>query len=107
LAVIPIEKLRDYLLEATHPENGGKAPFFNSMSYFKERWSVMAEDLRMQHLVLDASPGKANFEGQTYRIEGELRGPLRAANIRSIWQIDFGATFPRFVTAYPIRRRRP
>ena len=105
-ALIPVEKLRDYLLEASHPQNGGKAAFFNLMGYFKESWELMADDLRTQHLPQEARPGRMNPKGLTYRIEAELRGPLGTANIRSIWQIDFGTTVPKLVTAYPIRSRR-
>lgn len=41
-AGIAQEKIRDYLLNAAHPDNGGKAPFFLSLGFQREDWSALA-----------------------------------------------------------------
>lgn len=46
--------------------------------------------------------------GTRYVIEGPLIAPNgRELQIRSIWFIDTGSGTPRFVTAYPLKRRTP
>jgi hypothetical protein len=42
--------------------------------------------------------------GTKYLIEGRISGPTgTAAAIRSVWFVETGERFPRFVTAYPLR----
>lgn len=101
-AVIASEKLRDYLLSPTHPVGRFKAPFFNALGYSQDRWEKLEEDLRLQHLSLDALPGQRNEYGQKYEIHGPMTGPNgKSANLVSVWIILNGATRPRFITAYP------
>jgi hypothetical protein len=101
LAIIPEGKLRDYLLNPDHPSNGGKAHLFAALGYRPENWSVLAADLRDQHLILDAIERRPNLFGVPFEIVGILIGPTGSAIIRSIWQIDYGSEVPRFITAYP------
>jgi len=53
-AIIPAEKLRDYLLNPDHPNNGGKARLYAALCYTAANWEDLAEDLRQQHLRFDA-----------------------------------------------------
>ena len=99
-AVIPPEKLRDYLLNPDHPENGGKARVFAALGYTAANWEELAEDLRQQHVSLDAEEQLHPFWTR-YIIAGRLQGPKGSANIRSVWQIDSGSQIPRLITAYP------
>ncbi len=42
--------------------------------------------------------------GIKYVIDGTLHAPSGGvANVRTIWIVDAGGEYPRFVTAYPIR----
>jgi hypothetical protein len=99
-AIIPSEKLRDYLLNAAHPWNNGKARLFAALGYFPENWEVLASDFRAQHLSEEATQSGISPEGVKYFIIAPLLGPIGRANIKSIWQIDFGAEVPRFISAY-------
>jgi Domain of unknown function (DUF6883) len=45
--------------------------------------------------------------GTRYIIEGKLNTPSgKKPLIRSIWFLESGENIPRFVTAYPLRRRK-
>lgn len=101
-AIIPVEKLRDYLLSPHHPVGKFKAAFFASLGYTEEDWTKLEEDLRSQHLVLDAEEQERTLYGRKFVIVGPLTGPSeRTALVVSVWVIPSGEESPRFVTAYP------
>ena len=103
-AVIPPEKLRDYLLSHEHPVGRFKAAFLAGLGYTREDWSALEADLRSQHLRLDAEEMKATGYGRKFAITGPMRGPSNStAIVTSIWVVRSGEETPRFVTAYPGR----
>jgi hypothetical protein len=53
-AIIPMEKLRDYLLSSRHPIGRFKAAFFAGLGYTKPDSARLGQDLRSQHLTLEA-----------------------------------------------------
>ena len=43
--------------------------------------------------------------GPRYHVDGELETPDgRNPWVRTVWQIDLGSDYPRFLTAHPHRR---
>jgi hypothetical protein len=101
-AEIDPEKLRGYLLSATHPVGRFKARFFAALGYSAERWPELEGDFRTQHLTQDAEPGEALAHGQTFTIRANLKGPNgQSASVLSVWFIAKPGEPPRFVTAYP------
>ena len=44
-AIIDREKIVDYLLNAAHPDNGGKAEFFHSLGFDRDNWQEFTEAL--------------------------------------------------------------
>ena len=46
LALVAREKISDYLLNAAHPDNGGKAEFFDSLGFRRDEWEVLARAFR-------------------------------------------------------------
>jgi hypothetical protein len=36
------EKTEDYLLKAAHPDNGGKAAFFERLGFRRQKWETLA-----------------------------------------------------------------
>lgn len=101
-AVIPIEKLRDYLLSPQHPIGRFKATFFAGLGYTADDWAKLEADLRSQHLLLDAEEGEGSTYGRKFVISGPLTGPSGStAMLVSVWVIHSGEELPRFVTAYP------
>ena len=57
-AIIPMEKLRDYLLSTKHPDSRGKAQYLVRLGYSQSEWTRLGDDLRGQHLARDAEPGE-------------------------------------------------
>ena len=100
-AIIPPEKLRDYLTSATHPIGRFKAAFFRSLGYTEGNWQELDAALRAQHLSLDAREEAATSYGRKFTISGTLQGPAGEAIVTSVWVIRIGEAIPRFVTAYP------
>ncbi len=102
IAVIEPAKLRDYLLSLDHPDGRAKARYLGLLGYTRERWELLARDLRQQILPLEARPTRRSRWGMKYEILGMLKGPNgRAGGIRSIWIVLHGDTRPRLVTLVP------
>jgi hypothetical protein len=100
-AVVPAEKLRDYLLSPTHPIGRYKATFFRTLGYDQSNWQVLGGDLRSL-LSLNAEQLDVTEYGRKYAVTGSITGPNgRLAEIVSVWIILAGEEMPRFVTAYP------
>jgi hypothetical protein len=97
--IILFDKM-SYILTEEHPQNRGKARLFAALGYTRENWQQLADDLRTQHLILDAEEVEPTRHGRKFEIERPLHGPKGVANILSVWIIRWEEDFPRFVTAY-------
>ena len=101
-AVVSREKVADYLLNAAHPDNGGKAEFFERHGFQRDDWKTLAAALK--HLAIN---GDVIFTGETahgkkFVIVGPLPSPGgKLPPVQSIWIVDKCATAARLVTAYP------
>lgn len=105
-AVIAPEKLRDYLLSATHERGRNKAAFFSRLGYTDVNWREFEKDLRGQILELEAEELTPTRYGRKFIIRGGLQGPAgEAGSIVSVWAIREGEERPRLVTAYPDKTR--
>jgi len=101
-ALIPVEKIRDYLLSRLHPIGKAKATFFNNIGYYQENLDLLIEDLyfivkhnEVQDII------KSSF-GMKYIIKGNIGSRFdKNVEIITIWIIDDNNTYPRFITAYP------
>ena len=105
LAVVDRAKITEYLLNAEHPDNGGKAAFFIKLEFSRSDWDKFANALRKLALTADVTKSMETVHGKKYIVDGELENPAgKEAWVRSIWIIDAGTDFPRLVTAYPLGR---
>ena len=101
-AIIAIEKLTAYLLNASHRRGGAKARLLLSLGYQVSVPERLADDLRKQHLSLDATRMSSNEYGTSHLVEGDIVTPNgRRVRFCSILQIDTGTDTPRFITMYP------
>ena len=102
---MPVEKLRDYSLNAAHPEGKHKARVFVALMGFT---AADAEKLREMILgaVLthEAEQGATDEHGTRYRIDFEAQGLRGPVTIRTAWHIDAGETIPRLVSCYVKRK---
>ncbi len=105
-AVISEMKITGYLLSTKHRDGRSKAEFFTQLGFSSDSWEELATAL-LRHA---ADNEVANVEDSPFGtrciIEGILFAPGEgSAIIRSVWFIEKGEQIPKFVTAYPLRRR--
>jgi len=100
-AVVMEVKVRDYLLAAEHPDNGGKAGFFARFGFSRLRWRDLHAALVMHlsdNVVIQASPAGG---GIRVRVRCNLASPDgRNPCITTVWALDPGRP-PSFITAFP------
>jgi hypothetical protein len=104
LAVIPMRKITDYLLSLESLNGRGKARFFLSFGFDRQKWEVFAVALQQHALENDViSVVERAGYGVNYVVEGRLHTPdRRDPFVRVIWTIDSGDETPRLVSAYPM-----
>lgn len=64
-AIIPPDKLRDYLLSPTHPDGRAKAEYLSRLGYSQDTFQQLEADLREQVL----SPERSASAGIPLRAE--------------------------------------
>jgi hypothetical protein len=100
-AIVPPEKLRDYILSPIHPVGRFKSMFFRGLGYSAEAFELLDSDIRSL-LVAEAELAEVSKFGTKYLVRGLLSGPNgRSGLIITVWIILSGEAAPRFVTAYP------
>jgi len=100
-AIIPREKLLDYLLSSAHPVGQFKARFFRSLGYTNDNWTKLERDIR-EILNNDAIVTEQTEYGQKYVVTGIIQGPTnKSAKIVTAWIILDDEKLPRFITAHP------
>ena len=100
-ALVDIDKLRGYCLNANHPRGRHKARVFASVGIRE----ADAEDLRTALLQaaihMDAQLGTLDPYGQRYLIDFELVRQTRTVRIRSTWIVLTGQDHsPRLTSCY-------
>lgn len=101
-AVVEERKITQYLLNAAHPDNGGKARFFNSVGFTAAGWRVLAEAMQQHARDGEVLRCVESGHGCKYVLGGPIQTPRGVvAAIRSIWIVDLATQVPRLVTAYP------
>lgn|ERR1017187_9785672 len=106
-AEVPEAKIVLYLLNPNHRSGKSKANFFSARGFTTEQWEELADALRRHALEHEVSRQIKTSLGVRFAIEGLMSMPDETvARIRSIWFIESGERIPRFVTAYPLRRKK-
>lgn len=101
-ALIDPRKLTEYLLAPDHPEGGPKAAFFIALGFSAARPEDLGDALRA-HAANDVAAFPETPFGIKYVVEAPFTGRNgRHRMLRSIWLVQTGEDFPRFVTAYPL-----
>lgn len=104
-AIIPEKKLRAYLLDPGHQDNGGKAEFFFRFGFSAEEPGRFAQALLSHAVNTEVSRVATGYdESLRYILDGPLETPRgHTPLVRSVWVIERNQTLPRFVTAYPAK----
>jgi len=101
LAVVPPEKITQYLLNDAHPEGKTKAAFFRRLGFRPENPQILEAELL--HLARMADMKEMPFAfGLKYVGTGLIDCPDgRQVEIVTVWALRFGQPPPYLVTAYP------
>ncbi len=100
-AIIPPEKLRDYLLSPSHPVGKFKAAYFRTLGYTSDNWERLEADIR---IILDneATAKEHTKYGQKFEVRGYISSPSdRTVLLVTAWMLLNDENIPRFITAYP------
>jgi hypothetical protein len=91
-----------YLLNPAHPDNGGKARFFEKLGFRRTEWRLLAEALQTLAGKAEVAQTMKSPHGQKYVIVGRIESPGgKSLKVKTIWIVDRGAEVARLVTAYP------
>ena len=100
-AVVDIVKIRDYCLDAGHPQGRYKARVFRSaLRLTQSDASVLWDALLRAAGPEEATPGVADEFGTRYALDFEMVHGSRRAVVRSGWIILNGERAPRLTTCY-------
>ena len=101
-ALVPTDKLENYLLSEIHPVGRTKALFLKNLGYDDSDSNILAQDLLTIAQEEDISDIQTSEFGTKYIIEGTIHTPNGATvAMRTVWIIELDNTQPRLVTAYP------
>jgi len=101
-AYVDDRKVRDYLLNPGHPQNNGKANFFQSFGFSQQHWLILRDALHFHPVTNPVAKISPNQYGTRYTVRCSLLSPDgRNPCITTIWVINALTTAPELVTAYP------
>jgi hypothetical protein len=101
-AVAEREKVTNYLLNAAHPDNGGKAAFFEELGFRRAAPETLAKALQKLALRAEVTQTATSPHGRKYVMVGQIKSPVgKVAHVQTIWIVDNGVDVARLVTAYP------
>ncbi len=101
-AVVEERKITEYLLSFTSPDGASKARFFYRFGFRAEQWEIFAGALRSVCLQNEVVEVADTAYGVQHVIIGTITTPDgRNPTVRTVWQIDHGVDYPRFISAYP------
>lgn len=103
LALVERHKIVGYLLNATHPDNSGKARFFESLGFSVEDPELLMTAFRTVADSGDVVETARSVHGVKFVVDGWLSRHTqesRGRRVRTVWIVDAGRDAPRLVTAY-------
>lgn len=101
-AFIRPEKLSEYLLSESHSSGRSKARYLRAVGFNETNVELLRGGLIRIAQSSEVVNTVTTSHGEKFIIDGELLAPNgNLIRLRTIWIIDTGQTWPRFVTAYP------
>lgn len=102
-AIIPKEKLINYVLSETHSTGKFKAKFFRGLGFNETNASLFEKALRTIANSEEIKDVSTTIYGAKYIIDGKINTPSgKMVKIRTIWIIEQDQKEPRFITVYPV-----
>jgi len=106
-ATIAQAKITRYLLSEIHEDGKSKAAFFLRFGFSVTQWEVMRDALLAHAAEHEIASVLDTAKGKHYTVEGELTTPSgRKPLVRSVWMLETESETPRFITAYPLKRKK-
>ena len=100
-AIAADEKVRDYLLNLSHPDGGSKAMWFHFLGYTREKWLQLADALIAIARDCKEFDTEISQFGVKYKASGIVGRPgNRPGMVLTVWIVEDDDP-PRLVTAYP------
>jgi hypothetical protein len=94
-ATVQREKIVDYLLNASHPDNSGKAAFFMALGFRQDDWPALAAAFRRLAEREEVTISMESPHGRKYVLDGCLGAPSgKTPWVRTVWIIDRGGDAP-------------
>lgn len=104
-AKIPQEKVGNYLLNPENEKANGKWQYFVKLGYNMKNERQLIQDFKKGLERSTAKRYEADEYGRTnFEVVMEI-GLTQKGKVQTIWAIEKGEKIPRFVTAYPYRKR--
>ncbi|MGH7044390.1 MAG: DUF6883 domain-containing protein [Acetobacteraceae bacterium] len=101
-AMVADAKARDFLLQASHPDNKGRAQFLASFGFVPELWISLREALSEHPVRNQVVRVEATSFGTKYTVQCALVSPdRRNPCVSTLWIINNGERVPSFVTMLP------
>jgi hypothetical protein len=95
------QKIRGYLLSATHPVGRFKAKVFAALGFDATNMAAFVAELRRIAATGEVSDVEDIEYGRKYTIPGELNGPTGTAKVLTVWIQETGQEEVRLVTVRP------
>jgi hypothetical protein len=106
-AVVPIEKLINYSLNASHEVGKHKAKVFvSALNLYLEDAEFLRIAIVENILVTEAIHFRTNAFGEHYFVDFNLTFKGKIAPIRTKWTIDPNVNFPRLTSCYVKRKAK-
>jgi predicted thioesterase len=97
--------VEEYLLNARHSQNSGKAQFFERAGYDPAQPERLINDLKTIAKTGRVTAVQPTPRGVKYVVTATITAPNRRKySLRTVWIIDENQTIPRFLTAYPNKK---
>jgi hypothetical protein len=96
-------KIVDYLL--SEAKGRGKATFFLQLGFHPERWTVLAEAIKVQARSHPVALAVDSPWGTRYSVDGSIDTPSGREprpRVRTVWILETGSDQPRLITAHPV-----
>jgi len=100
-AIVPVEKLRDYSLNAAHPRGRNKARVFAATLDLRQdgaEW--LARVIREEVVKCPARELSDEGFGSRFEVDMVVRQEGRSARVRTGWIIRAGEILPRLTTCF-------
>ena len=103
LVVVERSKIVDYLLNADHSQNKGKAAYYKSRGYSCKSWRCLATEIQLLAQTKHVTKSMETSHGMKYIVDGHIDSPSgKPMMVRTVWILPFKQNVPQFVTAVPV-----